>query len=58
MKALRRHRAGHKRMLGGLLLQSQHFAARKSISGVQPCRFSISLIQIGANGDVQPFEHG
>ena len=26
--------------------------------GGQPCRFTISLIQIGANGDVQPFEHG
>jgi hypothetical protein len=26
--------------------------------GVQPCRRTISLIQIGANGDVQPFEQG
>jgi len=26
--------------------------------GGQLCRFTISLIQIGANGDVQPFEHG
>ena len=26
--------------------------------GVQPCRFTISLIQIGANGEVQPFEQG
>ena len=25
---------------------------------VQPCRLTISLIQMGAKGDVQPFETG
>ncbi len=25
---------------------------------VQPCRLTISLIQIGAKGDVQPFDTG
>ena len=24
----------------------------------QPCRFTISMIAIGANGEMQPFEHG
>jgi hypothetical protein len=38
--------------------QAQALSSRDPAVFVQPCRLTISLIQIGANGDVRPLEQG
>jgi hypothetical protein len=45
------------------VISTEGFVQRlRSLAGpavfVQPCRFTMALIQIGAKGDVQPFETG
>jgi hypothetical protein len=43
---------------GGSASLPAYPAIRGAHSMDQPCRLTISLIQIGANGDVQPLETG
>jgi hypothetical protein len=56
------HPSGRLRLVELVLLVDVEVAGVPVHAGaglrVQFCRFTISLIQIGANGDVQPFEHG